>query len=188
MDYDNILDCSERKEFYEWLKENHNSEKECWVDCKRGKIRDDEIFYYIDAMYVALCFGWIDSVHKNINGRRLQRFTPRKANSPWGELNKERCRYLIRHGLMSEARYEILPDLDEEFIIAQDILNRLKSDEEIWENFKNFPELYKKIRIANIKRKRKKKDVFERMLTNFLEKTKANKMYGNWNDYGRLAP
>ena len=89
---------------------------------------------------------------------------------------------------MSEARYEILPDLDEEFIIAQDILNRLKSDEEIWENFKNFPELYKKIRIANIKRKRKKKDVFERMLTNFLEKTKANKMYGNWNDYGRLAP
>lgn len=89
---------------------------------------------------------------------------------------------------MSEAGYETLPDLDEEFTIAEDILNKLKSDDEVWENFSNFPELYKRIRIANIERERKKKDVFERMLTNFLEKTKENKIYGNWNDYGRLAP
>lgn len=103
MDYENILDCKSRKEFYEWLKDNHEREEECWVACKRGKIQDDDIFYYIDAVYVTLCFGWIDSIHKNINGKRMQKFTPRKNNSPWGELNKQRCRYLIKHDLMSKA-------------------------------------------------------------------------------------
>ena len=34
--------------------------------------------------------------------------------------------------------------------------------------------------------KRKKKDVFDRMLEHFLEETKKNKMYGEWNDQGRL--
>ncbi|MBQ2652434.1 MAG: YdeI/OmpD-associated family protein [Methanobrevibacter sp.] len=81
---------------------------------------------------------------------------------------------------------DVLPDLDEEFDIKEDILNKLKIDEEIWENFSNFPEPYQKIRIGNIERERKKKDVFERMLNNFIEKTKENKMYGNWDDYGRL--
>ncbi len=88
---------------------------------------------------------------------------------------------------MTEEGYNALPDLDGEFIIAEDILNKLKSDDEIWQNFSNFPELYKKIRIGNIERERKKTDVFERMLNNFLEKTKANKKYGNWDDYGRLS-
>ncbi|WP_298525571.1 YdeI family protein [uncultured Methanobrevibacter sp.] len=138
-------------------------------------------------MYVSLCFGWIDSTYKKIDGKRLQRFTPRAANSKWGELNKERCRYLIKRDLMTEEGYNALPDLDGEFIIAEDILNKLKSDDEIWQNFSNFPELYKKIRIGNIERERKKTDVFERMLNNFLEKTKANKKYGNWDDYGRLS-
>ena len=86
---------------------------------------------------------------------------------------------------MSKAD-DVLPDLDEEFDIKEDILNKLKIDEEIWENFSNFPEPYQKIRIGNIERERKKKDVFERMLNNFIEKTKENKMYGNWDDYGRL--
>jgi hypothetical protein len=44
----------------------------------------------------------------------------------------------------------------------------------------------KKIKIGNIQKERKNKDVFNRMLTNFLKKTKENKMYGNWTDYGRL--
>ena len=87
---------------------------------------------------------------------------------------------------MTDAGYKILPDLDEEFIIDEDILELLKKDPEVFNNFNNFPELYKKIKIGNIQKERKNKDVFNRMLTNFLKKTKENKMYGNWTDYGRL--
>ena len=37
------------------------------------------------------------------DGKRKQRFTPRKKNSPWTELNKERVRRLEKLGLMTEA-------------------------------------------------------------------------------------
>ena len=39
-----------------------------------------------------------------------------------------------------------------------------------------------------IRRKDKKqyRKLYEKALENFIEKTKQSKMYGNWNDYGRL--
>ena len=87
---------------------------------------------------------------------------------------------------MTDAGYKILPDLDEEFIIDEDIMELIKKDWEVLNNFNKFPDLYKKIKIGNIQKERKNNDVFNRMLTNFLKKTKENKMYGNWTDYGRL--
>lgn len=82
--------------------------------------------------------------------------------------------------------YNQLPDLDEEFEIDDDILELLKKDDETWNNFSSFPQLYRRIKIGNIQRERKKADVFDRMLANFLKATKENKMYGDWNDNGRL--
>ena len=80
--------CKNRSEFRSWLAENSQIASECWVTVKRGKPTDETEFWYIDAVEEALCFGWIDSNHKLINGVRMQRFTPRKKNSPWTELNK----------------------------------------------------------------------------------------------------
>lgn len=161
-------------------------QKECWIHCKRGKMKDDDVFYYIDAVYTALSFGWIDSTYGIKDGVRLQRFTPRRKNSYWSELNKERCRWLIKNNLMTKEGFKQLPDLEEEFKIDDDIIEILKKDSEIWKNFSDFPDLYKRIRIGNIQRHRKNKDNFKRMMSNFLKNTKNNKMYGNWTDYGRL--
>ena len=78
-DYSNILDCETKEEFYDWLKKNHNKETECYLECKKGKIKSElNILYYIDAVYMALCLGWIDSTLKTIDGTRYQRFSPRK--------------------------------------------------------------------------------------------------------------
>ncbi len=186
MDYINILNCNSEEEFRIWLKEYHLTEKECWIKCKRGKPTDNNIFYYIDAVYAALSFGWIDSTYGLINGIRMQRFSPRRKNSHWSELNKERCRWLIKHDLMSPEGYEKLPNLDEKFVIDKDILKVLKRDDEVWNNFMTFPELYKKIKISNIQKERRNVETFNKMLNNFLKNTKKGKMYGNWNDYGRL--
>ena len=93
----NIIDCKSKEEFYDWLKENNDKEKECFLECKKGKIKsNNNILYYIDAVYMALCFGWIDSTQKVIDGIRYQRFSPRKKNSQWSELNKARCKWLIK--------------------------------------------------------------------------------------------
>ena len=87
---------------------------------------------------------------------------------------------------MTDEGFKALPDLDEEFEIDKDIIESLKKDKEVWDNFNEFPELYRRVKISNIQRERKKPEVFNRMLENFLKNTKANKMNGNWNDYGRL--
>lgn len=181
----NILNCKNDEEFRNWLVNNHLSQRECWVNCKKGKPKKN-VFSYIDAVYTALCFGWIDSTYDLIDGVRLQRFSPRKKNSHWSELNKERCRWLIKKNLMTPSGFKILPDLDEEFKIDDDILNVLKSDDEVWRNFSNFPDLYKRIKISNIQKERKNEDIFNRMLANFIKNTKEGKTSGNWNDYGRL--
>lgn len=71
-----------RVAFRRWLTENHDKEKECWIFVKRGIPGDKTTFWYIDAVEEALCFGWIDSVVKNIPGIGLvQKVSPRKKNS-----------------------------------------------------------------------------------------------------------
>ena len=184
----NIINCKTKDEFYNWLKENHNIESECYIVCKKGKIKpNSNIFYYIDAVYMALCFGWIDSSQKVINGIRYQRFSPRKKDSHWSELNKARCKWLIKNKLMTESGLNVLPDLDKEFKIDKHILKLLKKDKDVWKNFNNFPELYKRIRIGNIQDLKKKKDIYDKTLKHFLEETKNNNIYGDWDDNGRLT-
>ncbi len=75
----NILDINDRAQFRQWLIENHASERECWVVAKRGKTQPEDALWYLDAVEEALCFGWIDSTLKSVNGEPLQRFGPRTA-------------------------------------------------------------------------------------------------------------
>lgn len=116
----------------------------------------------------------------------MQKFTPRKKNSPRSELNKERCRRLERLGLMTDAGRAVLPDM-ENFEIDVEILEALQVDEETWKSFQSFPELYKMVRIDTIQiNKKKRPELFASRLEKFLKNTKNSVMYGEWNDFGRL--
>ena len=88
---------------------------------------------------------------------------------------------------MTKSGLDVLPDLEEEFEIDKDILKSLKKDDEIWDNFNNFPELYKRVRIGNIQRDKKNSEAYKKALKHFLEETKQNNMYGDWDDNGRLT-
>lgn len=184
----NLLSVRSREEFRNWLIRNHDHELECWVIVKRGRPNNKNIFWYIDAVEEAMCFGWIDSVTKKVtDGVTAQRFSPRKPKSLWSELNKERCRRMERLGLMTDAGRAVLPDLSTDgFIIDGDILSLLKSDPIVWENFNKFPDLYKRVRIDTIQIKRKQPEVFSKRFNKFIGNTRAGIMYGEWNDNGRL--
>lgn len=105
-----LLEFTERQQLREWLLENHSSAKECWVVMSRSKNPPAGVLPYLDVVEEALCFGWIDSTLKKLpDGRLAQRLSPRKKNSHWTELNKERCRRLIREGLMTEAGQQAIP-------------------------------------------------------------------------------
>ena len=87
---------------------------------------------------------------------------------------------------MTDAGRSVLPDMNEEFKMDKDIEKLLKKENAL-DNFNSFPELYKKIRIYNINfYKKRNKDTYEKALKHFIEETKKNKMFGQWNDYGRL--
>jgi len=58
----------------------------------------------------AMCFGWIASTTKHLeNGVTAQKLAPRKKNSLWSELNKERCRRMEKLGRMTDAGRAVLP-------------------------------------------------------------------------------
>ncbi|MBR6410613.1 MAG: thymidylate synthase [Clostridia bacterium] len=186
--YVNVLTVKNRQEFRAWLAEHSASEPECWVDVKRGRPADPEQFYYLDAVEEALCFGWIDSTQTVIDGVRMQRFSPRRKNSPWTELNKERVRRLEKLGLMTDAGRAVLPGMGpRSFRVDADIETALKQAR-VWSRFKSFPPLYQRVRAGNISfYKKRNPDAYEKMLAHLIEETRKGQMFGEWNDYGRLV-
>lgn len=181
MEITETLKVKDRDEWRKWLSKNHAKVKEIWLLYPRGeKAEDKEGVSYLDAVEEALCFGWIDGIAKvQDEDYRAQRFTPRTKKSHWTELNKDRVRRLIAEGRMTKAGEAVLPDLDEKaFKIPKDIEDALKEDPQVWENFQNFPDHYKRIRISFIEEQRKKPDVFKTRLENFIKKTAQNKMFG----------
>jgi uncharacterized protein YdeI (YjbR/CyaY-like superfamily) len=169
-----------------WLEQHHGTASEIWL------LYDDRpdapTVSYLDSVEEALCFGWIDGIQKRFSAfERAQRFSPRRKRGNWTELNKERARRLIRLGLMTEAGRATLPDLAISSALPPDIEQALKSAPGAWSNFLAFPALYRRVRVGYIEEQRKDRAEFERRLGNFVKKTAANQMFGNWNDGGRLG-
>lgn len=81
-----------------WLAEQHDESAEVWlVIAKKGA----EGLTIGEALDVALCFGWIDSHRKALDERHfLQRYSPRRAKSPWSQLNMTKAEALIEAGRM----------------------------------------------------------------------------------------
>lgn len=188
MEPKNILNITTRAEFRKWLLENHDKETECWMVVKKGKQPPADHIWYLDAVEEVLCFGWIDTTHKNIDGVDVQKFTPRAKKSPWSELNKERVRRLEKLGLMTDAGRAVLPDMTENgFVIDLEIYQAFQENPVAWEKFIFFPPLYQRVRIDSIQRDKKKdRVVFEKRLKKLLKQSELGKMFGDWNDYGRL--
>lgn len=185
MEITSTIRVSSRAEWRSWLVANHAMETEIWIVSDENSGQPS--ISYLNSVEEAICFGWIDGIAKRISGtEKAQRFTPRRLRSNWTELNKERARRLIRLGLMTDAGTRTLPDLSAKFEIASDVLAAIKHDHEAWQFFKELPDLYIRVRVGYIEEVRKQPDEFNRRLRNFVSKTNARKMFGNWNDGERL--
>ncbi|SRR3989344_5549211 len=174
------LYVTKRSQWRAWLKKNYKKEKEIWL-IFYNKASNKPRLPYNDAVEEALCFGWIDSIVKKIDERTLaQRYSPRRKGSPMSQLNMERVRLMIKQNKMTPAGLDHFHDNDtsEEIKIKPDILKKLKSDKEVWKNFNNFPDHYKRVRIAGIEGYRENPKMFKTRLNNFIKKTKKNIRYG----------
>lgn len=181
----NVLVGYDRSRFRQWLSRHVDSENECWVRLKRGRPIPGA-FNYLDAVEEALCFGWIDSVCKVFPEYGcLQRFSPRARNSHWTELNKARVQRLECLGLMTDAGRAVFPN--EVFRIQNDLQKLLQEDPDLAQKFYAFPKLYQRVRLDSIQYQQGHPEVYERMKANFIRYTQQGRMYGQWNDWGRLT-
>jgi uncharacterized protein YdeI (YjbR/CyaY-like superfamily) len=94
--------AADRKAWRRWLERNAHQATEAWLILAKKGSRTTGV-RYAEALEEALCFGWIDSTSKAIDGDSYaQRFSPRRPGSHWSEGNEAAARRLIREGLMSE--------------------------------------------------------------------------------------
>jgi uncharacterized protein YdeI (YjbR/CyaY-like superfamily) len=98
-----VLDVRTAAEWQEWLELNHCEVQEIWLRLLNKNAPEPGLSYG-EAVEVALCFGWIDSLARGYDDvSRIQRFTPRKARSAWSKSNVERVQRLIDAGRMRTA-------------------------------------------------------------------------------------
>jgi len=166
-----------RKQWRDWLFDNFDKAKEIWLvypKLNTGKTR----IVYNEAVEEALCFGWIDSTVKTLdNNHIIQRFTQRNPKSDYSQANKERLKWLLDKKLIHPSLEKNVRDIiSSKFVFPPDIINAIKNDKTTWHNYQMFSDPYKRIRIAYIEGARKRPDEFKKRLSNFLDKTRENKL------------
>jgi len=92
-----------RDEWRNWLNQNHVRNTGIWLVFYK-KHTGKPTLEYDAAVEEALCFGWIDSIIKKLDDERyVRKFTPRKSDSRWSELNRKRVKKLMKQQLMTES-------------------------------------------------------------------------------------
>ena len=163
-----------RAAFRAWLEENHSVKPELWLIYYKVHTGIESVSYE-DAVCEAVCFGWIDGKIMTIDeDRYMQRFSPRRKNSKWSELNKRRAEKMMSEGSMTEAGMRsieeakangkwdessdrIIPEMSAELKQA---LNRNKTARN---NFENFAKSYQNMYIAWVSAAKREETMMKRI-------------------------
>jgi uncharacterized protein YdeI (YjbR/CyaY-like superfamily) len=119
---DSILLAESAEDWRAWLAANGRITTEVWLVLHHQDSGVPGPRYH-EAVEQALCFGWIDGLHRGRDANSSQlRFTPRTARSRWSRLNRQRAAKMIELGQMTEhgraaierakaaGTWQVLPD------------------------------------------------------------------------------
>jgi uncharacterized protein YdeI (YjbR/CyaY-like superfamily) len=100
---ENVRFFDSAAEFRAWLQSTHDTADHQWLGFYR-KASGRKGLTYEEAVFEALCVGWIDGQLGPMDGeRRAVRFTPRRARSIWSNVNIARMEQLIAEGRVAPA-------------------------------------------------------------------------------------
>ncbi len=100
---ENVIFFDAATEFRSWLATNHHTADFQWLGfCKKSAGRSG--MAYADAVQEALCFGWIDGQLGGIDEHsHAIRFTRRRIDSIWSNVNVRRINGLIEAGRVAPS-------------------------------------------------------------------------------------
>jgi uncharacterized protein YdeI (YjbR/CyaY-like superfamily) len=95
------LTVADADAWHAWLSSHHADSSGVWlVLAKKGTV-DPTSLTYDQALEEALCHGWIDGQRRSGDASTfVQRFTPRRARSPWSKRNVGIVERLAKEGRM----------------------------------------------------------------------------------------
>lgn len=87
-----------------WLRKHHADPDGVWLVLAKKGVTDPTSLTYDEALEEAICHGWIDGQRRSRDDATFhQRFTPRRARSPWSKRNVERVERLVAEGRMQPS-------------------------------------------------------------------------------------
>jgi uncharacterized protein YdeI (YjbR/CyaY-like superfamily) len=110
MEIGETLYVNSRDAWRAWLAGHHAEKPEVWlVFCRKDSGKPS--LSYGEAVEEAICYGWIDSQIRSLDGERFaRRFTPRRPGSRWSNYNRQRALKMLREGRMTGAGKALLPE------------------------------------------------------------------------------
>lgn len=99
-----------RDEWRTWLEQNHDKSDGIWIIYYK-KNSGRKSLTYNEGVEEALCFGWIDSLVKSIDQHMYkQKYTPRRKNSVWSDVNRKRVEKMIEEGKMTVSGMKLVQE------------------------------------------------------------------------------
>jgi uncharacterized protein YdeI (YjbR/CyaY-like superfamily) len=154
MEMGEIVYFDDQNDFRKWMLKNHNKVNVIRVAYyKKGAPKKN--ITYKEAVDVALCFGWIDGLAKSIDEHsHCNRFTPRKKNSIWSQVNIRRYCELKELGLVHAAGETVFenrnPERENLYAGEQTKVEltaahakKFKANKKAWANFEKMPPSYR---------------------------------------------
>lgn len=97
----NILEPIDLKDWESWLIKNHETASFIWVRIRKAYGKNPGILLS-EAVTTTLRFGWIDGRLSTVDKDFYDlRFSPRKPQSTWSKINRERAEKLLLEGSMT---------------------------------------------------------------------------------------
>ncbi|MBC6448677.1 YdeI/OmpD-associated family protein [Actinokineospora xionganensis] len=145
----NTFTATSVAEWRAWLTEHGQSETEVWLVIHHKDSGPPSPRYH-EAVEQALCFGWIDGLHRKRDANTSQlRFTPRKARSTWSQVNRDRAAAMIASGKMTAHGQAVIDkakvDGTWEVVLDSGLAEALVRNAAARENFEKFPPSSKRL-------------------------------------------
>ena len=160
MNIDKALSFTDIQEWRNWLIDNHSRQQEVWL-VHYKKHSGKASIGLNEAVEQALCFGWIDGKLKSVDKERfILRYSPRKPNSVWSKINRDKAEQLIAQDRMTAAGLAKIEEAKKNGTwdaaytnkirdeIPSDLRKALMENTKAWNNFESFANSYRNMYIG----------------------------------------